>query len=280
MGDKMEYTISLTEQQYSDLPLVFRMLGIDHRQEIVNRPSGIPMWQIIYGKSGKGHFRIEKAHYILQEGDIVLLPPHMGHQYESMYDEWIVHFLGFSGNSSKRIMSDLGLASPGVYHLMPGEKGRDNILSYINQFETVIRRGEPQTNRILSKKLYSMLLDLPIAGYAGRESLCEESDLLISEIIFFLEKNYSRDISLCQIGEEFHLTPEYLCTRFKKSTGETIWSQLKRIRIGKARMMLLERPEITLREAGELCGFRSPSYFGKVFREMTGMTPQAYKNSR
>ena len=42
-------------------------------------------------------------------------------------------------------------------------------------------------------------------------------------------------------------------------------------------MLLMERPELTLAKAGEMCGYRSPSYFGKVFKEETGMTPQTFK---
>ena len=83
-----------------------------------------------------------------------------------------------------------------------------------------------------------------------------------------------------QIGEEFHLTPEYLCARFKNSTGETVGQYLKRVRIGRARILLMERPDLNLSRIGELCGYRSPSYFGKVFREMTGLTPQNFRTVR
>ena len=39
----------------------------------------------------------------------------------------------------------------------------------------------------------------------------------------------------------------------------------------------MERPDAPLREIAEACGFRSLSYFGKVFREATGFTPQGYR---
>ena len=104
-----------------------------------------------------------------------------------------------------------------------------------------------------------------------------DPDGLVTEVMGYLEQHLSEDLALGQIAEEFHLTPEYLCARFKGSTGDTIGGYLKRIRIGRARMLLMERPELTLAQAGELCGYRSPSYFGKVFKEETGMTPQTFK---
>ena len=42
----------------------------------------------------------------------------------------------------------------------------------------------------------------------------------------------------------------------------------------------MERPDLNLSRIGELCGYRSPSYFGKVFREMTGLTPQNFRTVR
>jgi hypothetical protein len=59
-----------------------------------------------------------------------------------------------------------------------------------------------------------------------------------------------------------------------QETGETIMRQLTSIRIGRARQLLLENPDLPVYKVGELCGFRSPSYFGKVFRAYTGVSPQ------
>ena len=83
----MDYTVRVTKQQYINTPLVLRMAGIDHIQEKVNRPSGLPVWQILYGASGTGNIRIEESRYNLGEGQIAVLPPHTGHQYEASVRE-------------------------------------------------------------------------------------------------------------------------------------------------------------------------------------------------
>ncbi len=276
----MDYTVRVTKQQYMNTPLVLRMAGIDHIQEKVNRPSGLPVWQILYGASGTGNIRIEESRYNLGEGQIAVLPPHTGHQYESAQNEWKVHFLGFDGNSCQKLLTDLGLAQPGVYHLSHGEKASQAFLLHLKEIESVINSQIHLKYRVLSKELYSTLLDLASGSSLERTALWNDPDGLMSDVIEYLEKHCSEDISLMQIGEEFHLTPEYLCARFKNSTGETVGQYLKRVRIGRARILLMERPDLNLGRIGELCGYRSPSYFGKVFREMTGLTPQNFRTVR
>ena len=58
------------------------------------------------------------------------------------------------------------------------------------------------------------------------------------------------------------------------ATGKTISRYLRRVRIHRAKVLLMEQPDASLREVCQACGFHSLSYFGKVFREATGFTPQ------
>ena len=52
---------------------------------------------------------------------------------------------------------------------------------------------------------------------------------------------------------------------------------LRRIRIHHAKLLLMEAPDMSLSKIAAACGFHSTSYFGKVFRQSSGMTPQAYR---
>ena len=102
-------------------------------------------------------------------------------------------------------------------------------------------------------------------------------DGMEKEMILFLEEHYQEDISLDMLAAQFRRTPEYLCGIFKAATGETISHYLRRIRIHQAKVLLMERPDAGLSEISAACGFHSVSYFGKVFREATGFTPQGYR---
>ena len=116
-------------------------------------------------------------------------------------------------------------------------------------------------------------------AYAGESSYMEISseaadNRLVAEVLLYLEEHYAEDISLADLSAHTGKMPEYLCAAFRKETGDTIMRHLTEIRIGRARQLLLENPDLPVYVIGQRCGFRSPSYFGKVFRDYTGTTPQ------
>lgn len=92
-----------------------------------------------------------------------------------------------------------------------------------------------------------------------------------------MEQHYDRDLSLDELAELVGLSKEYLCTLFKKTMKQTIMQYLLTIRISQARTLLIRFPEKKVQEIAKLCGFESPSYFGKKFKQETGMTPDAFR---
>ena len=271
----MEYTIRINKQLYSSVPLLLRLLGRDCIQEPIRRPGGMSLWQIIIGAAGSGNVIVDSSRQLLRPWDILLLPPGTAHSYENAGDDahpWIVHFLGFTGSSCQRLMLDMRFHKAGIYHL----KSREHCLWHLENFTDILTSEMPDKNRLLSKELYSFLLDISTESFYIETTAGRHDGSLATDIILYLEEHYAEDISLRDLSEHLGKTPEYLCTCFRRETGDTIIRQLTRIRIGHARLLLLESPELSARAVGERCGFRSASYFGKVFKEYTGMTPQNY----
>lgn len=270
----MEYSIRTTKQTYRKIPLVLRMLGVHFKQDTILRETGLPMWQIFFGVSGKGIFRVEGKQYVLEKGYAVILPPDTAHSYTAEGEEWIVHFLGFSGNSCQKLLTDLELYRAGVYRIRRPE----HCFSSLQRMEEIIREKDVDQNRRLSGDLYSFLLTFAHESSFILTSETGQSPGLVLDIIHYLEEHYAEDLSLTQLGSVFHRTPEYLCSLFKEETGLTPMRYLIQIRIGRAKWLMTEEPQLTVREIGERCGFHSPSYFGKVFREHTGVTPLMFSH--
>ena len=64
---------------------------------------------------------------------------------------------------------------------------------------------------------------------------------------------------------------------FRKETGQTISAYVSHIRIEKSKA-LLRQPGVPIAEIAGLCGFEDQSYFTKVFKNVTGETPQQFRN--
>ncbi len=268
----MYYTFNVTKRQRERIPLLLINIGLDHVQEPIRRPGGFPLWQIFYCVSGIGELYLDNEKAVLNPGQIAILEPHVGHMYHSLGGGWVVHFIGFDGGACTKILSCLKLSRQGVYTLStPGL-----FLSHLDTLKDLVSEAKPQPS-LCSAELYSLLLDL--SGVVRRLPMSQsaEESGLAKEIVLYLEDHFDKDISLDDLSAYLHKTPEYLCTSFKSITGETIMHYLRRIRIHRAKVLLMETPDTNIREIAALCGFSSASYFGRVFKESTGYTPQGYR---
>ncbi len=99
----------------------------------------------------------------------------------------------------------------------------------------------------------------------------------VSQAIHYILERYPSSINLEQAAGAIGLNPSYLSRIFKEETRTTFTEYLNRVRID-ASCKLLESGQYSVKQISNLAGFSSPNYFFKVFKELTGLTPQAYLN--
>jgi len=73
-----------------------------------------------------------------------------------------------------------------------------------------------------------------------------------------------------------HLSTFYFCKMFKKATGLTFTDYLGRVRVEKAKSLLLN-PNLRISEIAYAVGFQSLTHFNRVFRELTGRSPTNFR---
>jgi len=79
-----------------------------------------------------------------------------------------------------------------------------------------------------------------------------------------------------EVAEYLKISPEYLSRIFRKETNMTFTNYTNKLKIEEACSLLLYT-EHSDAEIGFTLGFSSQSYFIKVFRKFTGLTPKEYK---
>ena len=75
------------------------------------------------------------------------------------------------------------------------------------------------------------------------------------------------------VAREVHLSESYFSTLFKKRCGTSFTEYLNAVRIEESKR-LLAQGDLNVTEAAVRVGFASQSYFSKVFRRVTGMSPR------
>jgi len=101
----------------------------------------------------------------------------------------------------------------------------------------------------------------------------------ISNIIKYINQNYSSSLTLEEISNTFKLDPSYLCRAFKKSTSYTIVEYINYVRVKHAEQLLIESNE-TIKNIATLTGFSSQAYFNRIFKNWIQMTPLQYRKFR
>lgn len=99
---------------------------------------------------------------------------------------------------------------------------------------------------------------------------------LIKKAIQYIAKNFASPISLDDVAKHVHLNPAYFSTVFKQSTGSSFKEYLNMVRIEESKR-LLSNTNYSVIDIAIATGFEDQSYFSKVFKKYTGLTPKQYR---
>ena len=99
-----------------------------------------------------------------------------------------------------------------------------------------------------------------------------EQDPVIAQILDHVARNFNADVSIADLASMTGLTPNYLSALFHKKMGETFMSYLTKVRVNKARQLLLEGG-ISVADAARAVGYSDVRHFSRRYREALGEYP-------
>lgn len=135
-------------------------------------------------------------------------------------------------------------------------------------------------NFILKKSFYrensSALLKLCLLEIARLSSKSTQSPLC-EKVLEYIHENYTiSTLTNEEIAAKFKYHPYHLSRMIKQETGKTLHNYLIYYRVRIAKDLLLTT-QYDISEVAWRSGFCSPSYFIKIFRQNTGITPKEYR---
>jgi AraC-like DNA-binding protein len=93
----------------------------------------------------------------------------------------------------------------------------------------------------------------------------------------YLNLNFSEDLSLGQIARVANMSSYYFCKMFRKETGLNFTEYLSRVRIEKAKTMLLNKNR-RISEVAFDVGFQTLTHFNRTFKNILGQSPTEYRD--
>lgn len=101
----------------------------------------------------------------------------------------------------------------------------------------------------------------------------------INVCLDYIFKHLYDPITLNDLARKAALHPNYLSALFKKEVGCSLRHYIQQTKIDEARSLLL-LTDRSISEISTLLNYHDQSYFSKIFKKFTGVTPNEYKNNR
>ncbi|MBE6965802.1 MAG: helix-turn-helix transcriptional regulator [Ruminococcaceae bacterium] len=98
----------------------------------------------------------------------------------------------------------------------------------------------------------------------------------IQKAVEYVNEHYTESLTREEVCKVAMMSKTAFTNLFKQVTGESLVEYIHILRVSLAKQLLCEN-KMNITEVGERCGFDSTTYFGRVFKKKTGMTPKQYK---
>ncbi len=139
-------------------------------------------------------------------------------------------------------------------------------------------------SRVISSQQYQAVLRL-LRVFAEHLSLVSNQLMVrarnteppaITRARQFIEKRQGAPISLTEVSRAVNMSTFYFCKQFKRATGLHFTEYLSRLRVEKAKNLLLN-PNLRVSEVAYEVGFQSLTHFNRVFRKHAGQSPTTWR---
>ncbi len=101
-------------------------------------------------------------------------------------------------------------------------------------------------------------------------------DRQLLQVIDYINDYLAEEIKLSDLAELLGMSQFHFSHLFKQSMGVPPHQYVIQQRVERAKQFL-KQTELSIAEIAFLCGFNSHSHLSKWFRQLTGMTPKAYR---
>lgn len=149
-------------------------------------------------------------------------------------------------------------------------------VNYVELNELLDEAFKRVSQKLNYRKTEKRLEKEQIVSEINNEETLSITDETIQEIRAYIEGHLSEDICINDIAKEVHLNGIYVMRLFKHKTNTSIVEYITQLRIDKAKQ-LLKTSNLSVQRVAEEVGYSNYSYFTRLFKKKTTLTPVQYR---
>lgn len=232
------------------------------------RTRGAPEAVVIICIAGRGACSIDGQRIDVGAGSALIIPPYVPHTYRAdAADPWTIWWLHAAGRDVPALLEpilpdrtveigDLYRATSTMSHLVES-----------------LSRDETEPNLIMAAGLaWSLLAQLAADKLAGSHGQAEP----VRAAQDHLREHFADPVRVADLARLAGLSPSHFAALFRRATGSGVIEYVKRLRMSRARELLVTG-SAPIRDIAGAVGYDDPFYFSRQFRAVHGCSPTTYR---
>ncbi len=259
---------------------IHEVRGKDLKNTFANQIHWHDCLEICYIESGKCVLCIDGRSVEGKEGDLIVVTPNSIHYTEVQDEESLRGLQTFLVYIHPDFLKKVFPAYSSYYFTNEDNSAPEDTKGLMSHI--LLHRGQIRSDSDLEWELLHLIVDAVQTGIQRKEELLLSQEAwkpeCIKDILDYIDMHYGETLRESIIAERFYISKNYFPKFFKTNTGFTFTDYVKRVRLGKAKELLLTTDDSIL-SISLKCGFGEAGRFTAAFKQLYGLTPLQYRKS-
>ena len=243
-------------------------------------------YELDYIITGRGIRTLGSVSEPFQEGEVVLVPPEVPHQWS--FDPVAVDRGGCIENISFHFPPTFPEKLADIFPELSQKMMRLQDLTEAVRYEGAARERlvkllmdmdskAPEARSASSVLLMAEMANLGDAVRVSSISKLSSAEKRLEKIRIYVRCNYARPITIEEIAAYVGMNRTAFCAFYKKETGTTFITALNDFRLEMAAQFLQSHPEMPVSDVAESVGFGTLPHFVRCFTKWKGVSPGKWR---
>ena len=242
-------------------------------------------YEIIYVLSNSGtQYLAGTKRYLLQHGDIVIIPPGIGHKPlfpAKLAEPYKRIVLWISSEFIEATSHILPTYTPQFKEDLFLLRTAGTPYEYIgNYFHQGLKESHEKKDcwqvSLCGNTMQLLVACIRAFTDSQKHLLKSEKPELLDDVVSYIESHLGKKISLADIAQRFYVSESTIGQTFQKKMHVSFYHYVTQRRLIAAKSMMLK--ENNLDTISELVGFKDYSTFYRAFKKEFGISPKEYRN--
>jgi len=267
------------------LELRYRMVTTENPRVFYHYHKGI---EVLFVHRGEGNLTLNRKIYNLESGCVVVFQPFQLHrvQFDTNRCPYERTVLNFEPSTFAPFLKNFPLLfrfyeqvwkeqlSNQVFRM---DRNTAYISGVLERFNDLFSWNE-DVNLEAASMLILNIFDYLKSLHNDSFGAVARPESHVEKIMNWIEEHYTEPFDLSALAEELHLSKHHVSRLFRSETGGSITEYVIVRRIRQA-CWLLKTDSKPVEHIGSLVGIPNFPYFCRLFKKMTGLTPNQFRNS-